>query len=235
MVYNISRSDIKLAFCPAPFSLSVSAANGENIWNFASDPTVVLKNGSVVHFDDAECSSSVCNTGVSEGVRAVYSSFKNEDGSLCDFSIETTVRIDIAAKDLVIEALVVGDNGSISSVFYPSRIVYDAEEGHGYTVLPRMQGTLIPAGHPSGIPNDAFVYDRDAYMPFYAQVKDGSGYLAIFDTPFDAKFRVVGEDIQPFFITSLGKMSYKRVMRYRLFDGDYVTAAKLYRKYASER
>lgn len=234
MEYNIIASNVSLIYDPKPFSLKVKISDCPCDWTFASDPTIELKDGRVIHLNCAECESDIYDTGVSKGVRAVYTSIKYENGEPCPFTVETTVKIDVSTSDLVIEAMITGDDGEISGFLYPTRIVFDAEEGHGYTVLPRMQGTLIPAGHPSGIAVDSMVYDRGAYMPIFAQIKDGNGYLAIFETPYDAKFRVVGEDIQPLFISSLGKLRYKRAMRYRFFKGDYVTAAKLYREYASE-
>ena len=98
-----------------------------------------------------------------------------------------------------------------------------------------MQGTLIPAGHPEKM-NDGIVFERGAYIPVYGQIKDGCGYTAIYDTPYDARYSVVGEEIQPYFTTSLGTMRYPRAMLYDFFaEGDFNTVAKTYRAYLTER
>lgn len=60
-------------------------------------------------------------------------------------------------------------------------------------MYPLMQGTLIPNGWPQEFDLDQhweleseFVYTRSAYMPWWGQLRDCAGYMAIADTPWDA-------------------------------------------------
>jgi hypothetical protein len=84
--------------------------------------------------------------------------------------------------------------------------------------------------------DDGIVFERGAYIPVYGQIQDGCGYAAIIDTPYDARYNVTGEEIQPYFVTSLGHMRYARALLYSFFaEGDFNTVAKIYRAYLSER
>ena len=97
-----------------------------------------------------------------------------------------------------------------------------------------MQGTLVPAGSRINI-KIGDIFGRDAYMPLYGQVRNGVGYAAIFDTPYDAKYQLDEDRIVPMFRPTLGKMSYIRKMIFRFRDPcDYNVIAKCYRSYVKE-
>ncbi len=235
MNYQIKTPHITLVYTPETAALSVTVNGRDITWSSANIPFMVVGDKSL-SFVNAKCESREYNTGVSKGVRTVYTEFKDGDGNIYPYAVETYVSIDLASGYVKAEARVDGDNKrEIRALAFPARMAYDAKEGHGYTVLPRMQGTLIPAGHPEKL-KDGLVFERDAYIPVYGQIKDGCGYTAIFDTPYDARYSVVGEEIQPYFVPSLGTMRYARAMLYDFFaEGDFNTVAKTYRAYLSER
>ena len=111
----------------------------------------------------------------------------------------------------------------------------DAAPGHGYTVLSQMQGTLYPAGEKI-VAETGLIYERDGYMPLWGQVRDNSGYAAIIDTPYDAKYTVDGDRILPLWRNTLGRFGYARAIRYCFRDNcDYNVIAKCYRSYLRER
>ena len=58
--------------------------------------------------------------------------------------------------------------GQIKSVAYPGGMEFGAEKGHGYTVLPRMQGALVPAGTDINIA-DGRIQERDGYISFWVR------------------------------------------------------------------
>lgn len=63
-----------------------------------------------------------------------------------------------------------------------------------------------------------------------------SGYMAIFETPFDAAVSMKRENglitFSPVWLSSMGKFSYQRKIRYVFFDkGGYVVQCKRYREY----
>jgi len=235
MRYLMEAKHIKLDYTPETSALTVTVAGSEQTWSWANQPFLCLPD-KALSFADARCESFEYNTGVSRGMRAVYSDFKDGAGNTYPYTVETCLSMDITTGDVKAEARVDGDGkGEILALAYPPRVKFDVPEGHGYTVLPRMQGTLIPAGHPEKL-KDGIVFERDAYIPVYGQIKDGCGYAAIFDTPYDARYSVIGEEIQPYFAPSLGTMRYARAVLYAFFpEGDYNTVAKIYRGYLTER
>lgn len=69
-----------------------------------------------------------------------------------------------------------------------------------------------------------------------------NGYIAICTTPWNAGYQAEHPENGPYthvgvrFEPSLGRMDYKRVVRYTLIeDGDYNDACKIYRDYVKNR
>ena len=114
-----------------------------------------------------------------------------------------------------------------------------------YTVWPAMHGCLIPKGYRRAIDTlegapGGLAFTRGLYMPWWGQVGKKSAYIAISETPYDFKLHLHhtegGETTtRPIWITSHGKFSYPRRIRYNFLPGaDYVALAKEYRRYAME-
>ncbi|RLI39607.1 hypothetical protein DRO64_10310, partial [Candidatus Bathyarchaeota archaeon] len=81
-------------------------------------------------------------------------------------------------------------------------------------------------------------------MPWFGASKRRSAYIAIVDTPDDAGAYITVLDprnkerlaISPVWEQSYGELRYPRSITYRFIsDGDYVSMAKIFRKYAMER
>ncbi|MBR5880424.1 MAG: hypothetical protein IKZ16_01950 [Clostridia bacterium] len=236
MQYLIQNDKLCVSYDPEAPALRVSVPGSDIAWSWGSTGYVRLGDGRVLDFAQAECKSSTWNMGVLQGVRADYSGFCDAEGNKMAFHVETYVGIDRPTGQLRLNATMVDDaHGEVAALAWPPRMKFEAGEGEGYTVLPRMQGTLVPAGHPIQIVN-GFIYERDGYMPLFGQVNKGCGYAAIYATPFDARYELAGEEVQPYFIPSLGSMSYAREMVYTFFaQGDFNTVAKIYREYRRER
>ena len=198
-------------------------------WAMTARPFIDTISRGKLYFDEAKIvAETPVDTGVCHGVETVY-----------DFgegvTITTTVTLQKSRDDLFFASLA-EETGKpdVYAVAFPAGFDFDVPEGHGYTVLPRMQGTLVPAGHPITLAS-GIVFERDAYIPVYGQVHDNTAYGAIFDTPYDARYRLEVERVYPYFIMSLGQMRYRRRMLFRFFEnGDYNTIAKFYRSYADE-
>lgn len=236
MSYILKHKSLTVSYDPASSSLTASIEGASINWSWTSEPFLALPNGISLPFSNAKCESTAHDTGVSVGVRATYSEFYDQDGNTYPYTVKTEVSLSLTTGMLKAEACVIGDGkGEISALAYPPRMKFEAPAGHGYTVLPRMQGTILPAGHGYKF-KDGLVFERDAYIPVYGQVWDNCGYTAIIDTPFDARYSMVGEEIQPYFAPSLGVMGYNRAVLYDFFvGGDFNTMAKTYRDYLTER
>ena len=198
-------------------------------WTMTDRPYIETGRRGRLYFEEAALmSETLIDTGVCHGVEALY-----------DFgegvTVTTRVTLQKTRDDLFFASLTEeAGKPDVRVVAFPAGFDFDVPEGHGYTVLPRMQGTLVPAGHPIRLAS-GIVFERDAYIPVYGQVHDNGAYAAIFDTPYDARYRLDGERVCPYFVPSLGEMRYWRRMLYRFFEGgDYNTIAKSYRSYVDE-
>ncbi|MBR5445631.1 MAG: hypothetical protein IKV57_05890 [Clostridia bacterium] len=208
---------------------TITLAGGQ-VWTMQGRPYVELTDGSVYYLDEAQCQATERKTGTWHGYGADYT-------LSCGLILHTLVYVEEARDDLYFVNRLEGDGrGQVQFVSFPAAVDFNGTvPGHGYTVLPRMQGTLVPAGSPIQI-WDGTIYERDSYMPMFGQVRDDSGYLAVYDTPYDAKYKLRGENVEPLFRTSLGYMAYPRKMLYRFMEHcDYNDFAHSYRDYLSER
>ncbi len=226
---EIKGQALTVTAIPEKAVYTITLANGD-LWQMSGRPYVELTDGSVYYLDEAQCTAAERKTGTWHGFGADYT-------LACGLILHTLVYIEETRDDLYFVSRLEGDTrGQVQFVSFPAAVDFNGTEpGHGYTVLPRMQGTLVPAGSPIQI-WDGTVYERDAYMPMYGQVRDNSGYLAVFDTPYDAKYKLRGENVEPLFRTSLGYMAYPRKMLYRFYENcDYNDFAHSYREYLAER
>lgn len=224
MSYILDGKSFKVDYSPEELTLSVIM--GEKTWNWAKP-----------NFKAVECKSEQFKTGVSIGVKAVYTGVDDTDVVLV-----TSVILNQTDNSLAFE-LYAEKDGDINKIFWPSAFEFDIPKGQGYTILPLMQGVMIPSQWNKQIRtyNDGKIYDRDGYMAFFGQIDKGYGYCAIYDTPFDAGYHAQhvpnGETlIAPYWRESLGNIAYKRSIRYYFTSkSDHNDLAKIYRRYLIER
>ncbi|MBO4298856.1 MAG: hypothetical protein J5602_03810 [Clostridia bacterium] len=228
--YRIEHRMLALTADPVSCQYSVTLPNGA-LWRMTQRPYIRFADGRVAAFP-APVREERSKSGTYDGVRAVYEGFSPG----AELSVATHVWIDRTTGDLFFEVRVDGDRmGEIEAVSFPAPFDFGALPGHGYTVLSRMQGTLVPAGETIRIANGE-IFERDGYMPLYGQVRDGSGYAAIYDTPYDAKYALEEDRVVPLWRPSLGEMRYARRMLFRFREGcDHSAIAKCYRAYVKER
>ena len=233
-MYRLACGKHHVTFSPEELSWAIHLDG--SVWRWGGRPAIVLANRTRLYFADAVCVSAYRPTGVADGVTAEYSGFRDGDGRVYPFQAHTFTWVDRSSGDLHFEVRIEGDApGQIKAVEYPAGMAFNAPAGTGYTVLPRMQGTLVPAGVDIRIA-DGRIQERDGYLSFFGQVREGSGYIAIYDTPYDAHYDFKGGMVTPYFIPSLGTMAYQRRMTYRFYDhADYNTFAKAYRSHVQRQ
>ncbi len=227
-MFTIQGQNLTLTVNETAATFAVTLAGGDT-WTMAGRAHVALTDGRILYPDACPVTAAERNGGTWHGVGMDY----DLGGGLI---LHTLVYLENTRDDLYFQNRLEGDaKGQVQYVSFPSAVDFDAAVGHGYTVLPRMQGTLVPAGSPIQIA-DGMVFERDAYMPLFGQVRDGSGYVAVIDTPYDARYALLGENIEFRFHTSLGQMAYPRRMLYRFMEGcDYNDFAHSFRDYLAER
>ena len=228
-IFELKSGGLTLSAIPDVFRYTFTLPGGSS-WTMTRRPYVRFGDGRTIPFPKPE-SVSFYRSGTADGLKIVYGGF---EGSGIRANVQ--VRLDRDTSDAVFQLFLTGDGmNEIDHVSFPGPVDFGASPGEGYTVLPRMHGSLFPAGVPLVIA-DGQIYERDGYMPLFGQVRGDSGYAAIYETPFDAKYTVTEDQVLPLFRNSLGRMNYASRMRYCFRENcDYNTIAKCYRSYLKER
>lgn len=146
-----------------------------------------------------------------------------------------------------VSAEMTGESESADArLYFPAALRFGEAPEDVWTILPQMQGEVIPARYPrawrpvGSVGGDSWVYGRDAYMAFFAYTKGEESLLAIYGTPYDMGYSMDHPGgshtlLRPYAKTSLGQFRYKRVMRYTFVkSGKIIDVAKAYRAYADE-
>ncbi len=241
--YRITGRRLTLTGDPAACVYTVTI--GGKLWTMTERPFVRFADGTVIPFP-APAEEYPIKTGTTEGIGATYTGFGDHA-----VTVHTKAEIETITDDVYFTVQVDGDEMcEVSCVSFPAPFDFGAAHGdapcmtdanlpQSYTVLSRMQGTLVPAGQRIALAGGQ-IFERDGYMPIYGQVRGASGYLAIYDTPYDARYELRytdgGEKVAPLWLPSLGKMAYPRKMLYRFMeDCDYNDFAASYRAYVKQR
>lgn len=216
-------------------------------WKWAENyqPRIVFGEETIYFKDAKNITHSPWKTGIGEGVISHYEGFEL-NGKAIDFSFETIVWVEGATGDIFCEWLPLTEEKiGITAVYWPAYMEFEEKKDSWYTLVNMQQGILIP--NTWEVPVEKAVFDgffgtAGSYMPWYAQVKDRAGYLAICVTPWNAGYDIDHPEgggythINPRFEPSLGVMDYRRVMRYTLLeDCDHTDICKEYRSYVKEK
>lgn len=187
-----------------------------------------------------EITTTEFNNGLGSGFKTVYKGF-NDGEDAC----EVLVWVEESTQDIYFEWLpLIEDKLKPSAVYWPMPIRFDDGYAESYTLINQMQGTLIPNNWPHAVNQlhfDGQLGSSAAYMPWFAQVNQQAGYLAECLDPADAAYQIDHPANGPYtsisirWLPTLGKMRYRRRMRYSLrANCDYNDLCKLYRQHVKE-
>lgn len=182
--------------------------------------------------------------GVGIGIRSRYSGFE-VDGKAVDLSFETYVWVEDATEDVYFEWIPLSDAGAIvKQVFWPGYMEFDTARDDWYTLLTEGQGLLLPNTGAAGITKlhfDGMFLTAGSYMPWFSQIRENHGYIAIALTPWNGAVEVNHPAGGPFthasvrWEASLGSMEYRRILRFSFRNAcDYNDMCKIYREYVFE-
>ena len=234
---HLSAEKIRVVFdCE---SLGYVVETPGHIWRQSGSSCIIMQDGGSVPFCSAdEISHDYYNSGVGEGILSYYK------WSEQSFSFETLCWIETATQAVHFE-LIPGE-GSIpfKKILYPGCFSFEKNSDSAYTVMPVLQGILIPNNWQNEVgklPFDGQFCSSGAYMPWFGQIEEKTGYIAICETPWDAGYYVEHPagcsytHVGAYFLPSLGELSYRRSLRYIFSDNcDYNDLCKIYRSYAVE-
>ncbi len=234
------------AFQPAFEYLPPHQRRLELLENRAHQSNLVLEGERVSFTSAREISHASFQTGVGAGVRSTFRGFTVHQSKLhpaqIPLAFETRMWIEHSNGVVHFELVPLVDDPGLLRVVYPAPFELSAIDAQCYTVLPMMQGSLIPNnwGEAVHTHSQGLLYSRAAYMPWWGQVDHRAGALTIVDTPWDAGYRLdhpVGGPTRlvPVWHASLGSLRYNRKMQVHFIeDGDYNDLAKVYRACARE-
>lgn len=228
-------------------NLSFSIKFDNTVWNWSKDyvPKMVCKEGEIFFRDAEKISHQEYSSGTGCGIRSHYEGFKI-NGSVIPYAFDTLVWVEEATGDVFFEWIPVIEEGlNVEKVFWPGEMEFEEKKETWYTLLNQEQGMLIPNTWKEELKPiifDGFFETAGGYMPWFGQVKDGNGYIAICVTPWNAGYQATHPAGGPYthvsvrFEPSLGKMDYRRIMKYTfLSDCDYNDLCKVYRKFVNEQ
>lgn len=235
--YTLEGANISVQYNPLLCDLRVKIGN--EIWKWAKAPHVKDKNKICHPFSTAVFFGAEKFENEDEsGIYADYGHFGGRLSRLYYLKLRTYVGIKKGSDDLIFRIEALREPDAIFSVYFPAAFKFGAKKGEGYTVLPTCQGSAVPAKYGENLNiGQGMIFSREAYMPLFGQVRNGTGYGAIYETPYDAAYsfthRKGGDSVlAPIFLQTLGEFSYKRSMIYSFFEeGDFNTIAKRYRSY----
>jgi hypothetical protein len=177
------------------------------------------------------------HTGFKSGLKIALSDFAYKDKQI-DLQIALFICLEGRQEELVCEVIAAETTATVLECFWPRAV---ADECFDHTVIPFMQGMLLPKDWPQKVRlYDTMCYGRGLYMPWWGHQKGKSAMLVLIETPEDAGCRFEHPADGPTkmelrWVHSLGKLAYPRRVRLCFFDeGNYVTMAKRYRRYVHE-
>ena len=227
--YVLKAANLTVEATPSEFRYAFILPGGDR-WEMRRTPFIRKGDGTVLPFPKP-ASVSLRHAGTGDVLKVIYSGFEGSG-----IRATALLQLDGTTGDAVFRLNIEGDSRfEFDTIQFPAPLEFGAQPGHGYTVLSQMQGTLYPAGEKI-IARTGFIYERDGYMPIFGQVRDGSGYAAIFETPYDVRYDIDEDRVRPLWRHSLGQFRYSRTVRYCFRDNcDYNVIARCYREYLTER
>ena len=227
-------------------TLLVSLFRNDAEWNWREDfvPTLECDEGIFSFTDARSVSHELFQNGIGTGIRSRFEGFE-ANGTVRPYSFETLIWIEAVSGDIRFEWLPLCEEGlSIKKVRWPGEMSFEKASRSWYSVLNHQQGLLVPNDWETALDHvvfNGFFETAGAYMPWFGQVKDREGYIAICETPWNAGYTAEHPAGGPYshvgiyYEPSLGKMDYRRVLRYTLLsDCDYNDLCKVYRAYVRE-
>lgn len=180
---------------------------------------------------------SPVHTGTGEGIRIGLSGFSAEaaHGSLC---FELLILQLHETGELRFEFIPFQEEKmEIREVCWPAPLER-VDKAMGCSVFPMMQGMLLYDESPGEAHTflSGMLLSRESTMPWWGQYA-GDGYLAVVDTPWDARMdyhHLPGTRTLTAvrWAASLGKIRYRRRIHFQFMEGcNYVSLAKAFRAY----
>lgn len=232
--WRLETPELTLDLMKADFAMEVNA--GGPVWQFEPcNDADIHKAGQGFSFLDAKQRKvEAFAPGYAVGMMITLTEFPAAPG------FELRLCINLIGNEIVFELAAAEEKRDLSMVRWPKAIV-PKQEVDFVSVIPRMQGMLVPGNWPQAINAGDLCNSRSFYMPWWGQIDGKAGVMTILETSDDAGGEYNHPEggptrMAPRWYPSLGQVRYLRTVRY-VFDNDtsYVKMAKRYRRYVQER
>ena len=228
-------------------TLGVAVKTEHIVWSWSKEfrPRMICEEGEFFFADAEQISHEYYDMGIGRGIRSCFEGFER-DGKKYPYRFETLIWMEESTEHVYFEWVPLREEGlHVQKVFWPGEMEFDQPKDSWYTLLTHNQGMMIPNTWETLLSPIAFngmFETAGGYMPWFGQVKDQEGYIAICTTPWNGGYHAShpagGQytHVGVYFEPSLGRMDYKRVMRYTFVSScDYNTLCKIYRNYVNEQ
>lgn len=242
---NIYTKGTEIRFDESRLAFTVTHEGKSWSWGEGFRPYIECEEGTIYFADAKKISHEEWKTGIGRGIISHFEGFEL-NGQDAGISFDTIVWIEDVSGDVFFEWVPLSEeNVKVKSVYWPGYMEFDEKKDSWYTLLNWQQGLLVPNTWKTAVEKvvfDGFMGTAGAYMPWFGQVKDRAGYIAICEQPWNAAYYAEHPAEGPYthvgirWEPSLGKMAYRRVMKYSFKnDCDYNDLCKIYRNYVIEK
>ncbi|MEG1595339.1 MAG: DUF5696 domain-containing protein [Lachnospiraceae bacterium] len=236
---KIICNDTTLCLDEATLLYSFQMGKSSWCWDKNYVPKLETSHGTILFSDAKKITHSKWETGLGLGILSRYEDFS------FPLSFETIVWVESSCGRIHFEWIPLSEESmDITAVLWPGYMDFSEKKDSWYTLLNLEQGLLIPNTWETELGTLMFggqMCTAAAYMPWFSQIKDRMGYLAVCEQPWDACYYAEHPAHGPYthvgikWIPSLGQMSYRRSIIYTfLADCSYNEICKCYRSYVQE-
>jgi hypothetical protein len=238
-----NQSGQKLIFDEDTLKFAIESEGARWEWLDSYRPELMLDGQMAAFADAVQKDHRIIQNGIGQGIRSHYEGFCI-DGTTYEIAFDTYVWIEESTGDVFFEWIPLREDGTVTKVFWPGPMAFEEGRRDWYTLATERQGLLIPNDWET--PGRPFCFDgmfltAGAYMPWFSQIREGDGYIAIAQTPWNGSVHMDHPAGGPYthmsvsWEPSLGRMEYRRSLRYSFRRGcDYNTMCKIYRRYVME-
>ena len=242
---NIYTKGTEIRFDESRLSFTITHEGDSWNWGEGFRPRMECEEGTIYFADAKKISHEEWKTGIGHGILSHFEGFEL-NGADAGIAFDTIVWIEEVSGDVFFEWVPLStETVKVKSVYWPGYLEFDEKKDSWYTLLNWQQGLLVPNTWKTAVDKvvfDGFMGTAGAYMPWFGQVKDRAGYIAICEQPWNAAYYTEHPAEGPYthvgirWEPSLGKMDYRRVMKYSFVkDCDYNDLCKIYRNYVIEK
>ena len=242
---NIYTKGTEIRFDESRLSFTITHEGDSWNWGEGFRPRMECEEGTIYFADAKQISHEEWKTGIGHGILSHFEGFEL-NGADAGIAFDTIVWIEEVSGDVFFAWVPLStETVKVKSVYWPGYMEFDEKKESWYTLLKWQQGLLVPNTWKTAVDKvvfDGFMGTAGAYTPWFGQVKDRAGYIAICEQPWNAAYYTEHPAEGPYthvgirWEPSLGKMDYRRVMKYSFVkDCDYNDLCKIYRNYVIEK